>query len=156
MPPMYEGDLLYMPTTLPGLSVDEAANILANHGPSDPGNAGGRASVRQGRARRDGDRSGAAFDAGNHNYVEAARAVAQGESVEQLIHKLDEQVRLPGLTNSWGYPIRTRIDMLSTGISTPFGIKVTGPDLSGIAELAEKIEAGSRPCLVHAQYSPNA
>jgi len=50
-------------------------------------------------------------------------------------------VRLPGLTNSWGYPIRTRIDMLSTGIRTPLGIKVTGPDLAGIAELAQQIAA---------------
>jgi len=64
-----------------------------------------------------------------------------GETVEQLIHKLDDQVRLPGLTNSWGYPIRTRIDMLSTGIRTPLGIKVTGPDLAGIAELAQQIAA---------------
>ena len=64
-----------------------------------------------------------------------------GETTEQLIHKLDDEVHLPGLTNSWGYPIRTRIDMLSTGIKTPLGIKVTGPDLNGVAQLAQQIEA---------------
>src|SRR3569832_952182 len=63
-----------------------------------------------------------------------------GETVEELIQKLDRAVRLPGLTNSWGYPIRTRIDMLSTGIRTAVGIKITGPDLAGIAALAETLE----------------
>ena len=58
----------------------------------------------------------------------------------RLIQKLDRTVRLPGLTNSWGYPIRTRIDMLSTGIRTAVGIKITGPDLAGIAALAETLE----------------
>ncbi len=63
-----------------------------------------------------------------------------GETMEELIRKLDNHVRLPGLTNSWGYPIRTRIDMLSTGIRTPLGVKVTGPDLAGISALAMQIE----------------
>jgi Cu(I)/Ag(I) efflux system membrane protein CusA/SilA len=65
----------------------------------------------------------------------------KGESTEDFIRKLDREVSLPGLTNSWGYPIRTRIDMLSTGIRTPLGIKITGPDAKGISELAQGIEA---------------
>ena len=60
--------------------------------------------------------------------------------MDDLIKKLDRTVSLPGLTNSWGYPIRTRIDMLSTGIRTPLGIKITGPDSKGISELAQEIE----------------
>jgi Cu(I)/Ag(I) efflux system membrane protein CusA/SilA len=63
-----------------------------------------------------------------------------GGTTEDLIQKLDRTVRLPGLTNSWGYPIRTRIDMLSTGIRTAVGIRVTGPELAGIAALAQRLE----------------
>ncbi|HEX7157348.1 MAG TPA: efflux RND transporter permease subunit, partial [Burkholderiaceae bacterium] len=67
-----------------------------------------------------------------------------GESVDELMQKLDRQVQLPGLTNGWGYPIRTRIDMLATGIRTPLGLKITGPELSGVAALAGQVEAQLR------------
>ena len=78
MPPLYEGDLLYMPTTLPGLSIDEAANILQITDRLIKAVSGSRARVRQGRARRYGHRPGTALDAGNHYPAEAARAVAGG------------------------------------------------------------------------------
>ena len=141
MPPLYEGDLLYMPTTLPGLSIDEAANILQitdrliKQFPEVE-----RVFGKAGRADT-------ATDPAPLSMLETTillKPRAQwppGITVEHLIHKLDEQVRLPGLTNSWGYPIRTRIDMLSTGIKTPLGIKVTGPELNGVAQLAQDIEA---------------
>ena len=139
MPPLYEGDLLYMPTTLPGLSVDEAVNILQitdrliKELPEVE-----RVFGKAGRAET-------ATDPAPLSMLETTILLKPrdqwppGETVEQLIQKLDEQVRLPGLTNSWGYPIRTRIDMLATGIRTPLGIKVSGPDLAGIAQLTQEI-----------------
>jgi Cu(I)/Ag(I) efflux system membrane protein CusA/SilA len=141
MPPLYEGDLLYMPTTLPGLSVDEAANILQITDRLI------RALPEVERVFGKAGRADTATDPAPLSMLETTILLKPrdqwppGETVEQLIHKLDDQVRLPGLTNSWGYPIRTRIDMLSTGIRTPLGIKVTGPDLAGIAELAQQIAA---------------
>ncbi len=141
MPPLYEGDLLYMPTTLPGISIDEAANILQitdrlirqmPEVESVYGKAG---------------KADTALDPAPLSMLETVIrlkpriAWPEGESVEDLIKKLDREVSLPGLTNSWGYPIRTRIEMLSTGIRTPLGIKITGPDSKGISELAQEIEA---------------
>lgn len=140
MPPLYEGDLLYMPTTLPGVSVDEAANILQITDRL----------IRQlpevERVFGKAGRADTATDPAPLSMLETTILLKprsewpSGETLEQLIRKLDETVRLPGLTNSWGYPIRTRIDMLSTGIRTAVGIKVTGPDLDGIAELATELE----------------
>ena len=141
MPPLYEGDLLYMPTTLPGLSVDEAANILQITDRLI------RALPEVERVFGKAGRAETATDPAPLSMLETTILLKPrdqwppGETVEQLIHKLDDQVRLPGLTNSWGYPIRTRIDMLSTGIRTPLGIKVTGQNLAGIAELAQQIAA---------------
>lgn len=140
MPPLYEGDLLYMPTTLPGVSVDEAANILQITDRL----------IRQlpevERVFGKAGRADSATDPAPLSMLETTILLKPrsewpaGETVEQLIQKLDRTVRLPGLTNSWGYPIRTRIDMLSTGIRTAVGIKITGPDLAGIATLAEALE----------------
>jgi Cu(I)/Ag(I) efflux system membrane protein CusA/SilA len=140
MPPLYEGDLLYMPTTLPGVSVDEAANILQITDRL----------IRQmpevARVFGKAGRADSATDPAPLSMLETTILLKPrnewppGETVEELIQKLDRAVRLPGLTNSWGYPIRTRIDMLSTGIRTAVGIKITGPDLVGIAALAETLE----------------
>jgi Cu(I)/Ag(I) efflux system membrane protein CusA/SilA len=66
-------------------------------------------------------------------------------SVEQLVDKLNAAIQFPGLTNAWTMPIKTRIDMLSTGIKTPVGIKVMGPDLEVLSRLGEEIEAAVRP-----------
>ncbi|HSM98945.1 MAG TPA: efflux RND transporter permease subunit, partial [Gallionella sp.] len=145
MPPLYEGDLLYMPTTLPGISIDEAANILqitdrlirqmpevervyGKAGRADTALDPAPLSMLETVIRL---KPRSEWPAGENNTV---------ESVEDFIKKLDREVNLPGLTNSWGYPIRTRIDMLSTGIRTPLGIKITGPDTRGISELAQEIE----------------
>lgn len=145
MPPMYEGDLLYMPTTLPGVSIGEAANILQvtdrliRQMPEVE-----RVFGKAGRAET-------ATDPAPLSMLETTILLKPrsewpaGETVEDLIRKLDQTVRLPGLTNSWGYPIRTRIDMLSTGIRTAVGVRITGPDLHGIAALAEKIESALKP-----------
>jgi len=141
MPPLYEGDLLYMPTTLPGVSVDEARNILQITDRL----------IRQlpevERVFGKAGRAESATDPAPLSMLETTILLKprsewpQGETVEQLIRKLDQTVRLPGLTNSWGYPIRTRIDMLSTGIRTAVGVKITGPELAGIGALAQELEA---------------
>jgi Cu(I)/Ag(I) efflux system membrane protein CusA/SilA len=141
IPPLYEGDLLYMPTTLPGVSIDEAANLLQVTdriiaGMPEVASVFGKAG-----------RADTATDPAPVSMFETTILLKPrdqwppGETVEQLIRKLDAEVRLPGLTNSWGYPIRTRIDMLASGIRTPVGVKVTGPDLAGIADITEQIEA---------------
>ena len=145
MPPLYEGDLLYMPTTLPGVSIDEAANILQITDRL----------IRQmpevERVFGKAGRADTATDPAPLSMLETTILLKPrsqwpaGETVEDLIRKLDATARLPGLTNSWGYPIRTRIDMLSTGIRTALGVKITGPDLAGIAALAEQIEATLKP-----------
>jgi Cu(I)/Ag(I) efflux system membrane protein CusA/SilA len=140
MPSLYEGDLLYMPTTLPGISIDEAANILQITDRL----------IRQmpevERVYGKAGRADTALDPAPLSMFETVIRLKPrsewpaGESTEDLIKKLDSVVSLPGLTNSWGYPIRTRIDMLSTGIRTPLGIKITGSDSSEISELAKQIE----------------
>ncbi|MBI3901379.1 MAG: efflux RND transporter permease subunit [Nitrosomonadales bacterium] len=141
MPPLYEGDLLYMPTTLPGVSIGEASSILQ---------VTDRIIKQMPEVERvfgKAGRADSATDPAPLSMFETTILLKprsewpQGESVEQLIAKLNNEASLPGLTNSWGYPIRTRIDMLSTGIRTPLGIKITGPDLKGIAQLAEDVES---------------
>ncbi|HEY5993015.1 MAG TPA: CusA/CzcA family heavy metal efflux RND transporter [Gallionellaceae bacterium] len=141
MPPLYEGDLLYMPGTLPGITVDEAANLLQ---------VTDRIIAQMPEVERvygKAGRADTATDPAPLSMFETTILLKPqsqwpgGETPDELMDKLDREVRLPGLTNSWGYPIRTRIDMLATGIRTPLGIKITGPDLGGIAELAEQIEA---------------
>jgi Cu(I)/Ag(I) efflux system membrane protein CusA/SilA len=140
MPSLYEGDLLYMPTTLPGVAIDEAANILQITDRL----------IRQmpevERVYGKAGRADTALDPAPLSMFETVIRLKPrsewpaGESTEDLIKKLDSVVSLPGLTNSWGYPIRTRIDMLSTGIRTPLGIKITGSDSREISELAKQIE----------------
>ncbi len=140
MPPLYEGDLLYMPTTLPGVSLDEAANLLQ---------ITDRIIGQMPEVERVFGKAGRADSATDPAPVSMFETTIMlkpreqwpaGETVEQLIEKLQREVQLPGLTNSWAYPIRTRIDMLSTGIRTPLGIKISGPDLAGIAAIGEQIE----------------
>ncbi|MBS0328800.1 MAG: efflux RND transporter permease subunit [Proteobacteria bacterium] len=141
MPPLYEGDLLYMPTTLPGLSIDEAANVLQITDRLI------RTLPEVDRVFGKAGRAESATDPAPLSMLETTILLKPreqwppGETVEDVIHKLDQTVNLPGLTNAWGYPIRTRIDMLSTGIRTAVGVKVTGPELDGIVDLAQKIEA---------------
>lgn len=140
MPSLYEGDLLYMPTTLPGVSLDEAANMLQITDRL----------IRQlpevERVFGKAGRADSATDPAPLSMLETTILLKPrsewpaGETVDEFIQKLDRTVRIPGLTNSWGYPIRTRIDMLSTGIRTAVGLKISGPDLDGIAALARDIE----------------
>ena len=144
MPPLYEGDLLYMPTTLPGVSIDEAANMLQITDRLI------RDMPEVERVFGKAGRADSATDPAPLSMLETTILLKprsewpDGETVEDFIQKLDRTVRLPGLTNAWGYPIRTRIDMLSTGIRTAVGIKISGPELEGIADLGRQMEAALR------------
>ncbi|PKO60774.1 MAG: hypothetical protein CVU23_13100, partial [Betaproteobacteria bacterium HGW-Betaproteobacteria-17] len=140
MPPLYEGDLLYMPTTLPGLSIDEAARILQ---------ITDRLILQMPEVERvfgKAGRADTATDPAPLSMLETTILLKPrdqwppGSSIEGLISRLDAAVNLPGLTNSWGYPIRTRIDMLSTGVRSAVGVKITGSDLQGIVDVAQRIE----------------
>lgn len=141
MPPLYEGSLLYMPSTLPAISIDEAARSLQltdrliREMPEVEQVYG-----KAGRAQT-------ATDPAPLSMFETVISLKPqdqwpgGESIEQLIDKLDRQVHLPGVTNGWGYPIRTRIDMLASGIRTPLGLKLSGPNLETVAGLAQQAES---------------
>ena len=144
MPPLWEGDLLYMPTTFPGVSITKAKEVLQQTDKliaqfpeveSVLGKIG---------------RADTATDPAPLSMIETTIQLKprdqwrEGMTKEKLIRELDRAVNFPGLTNSWTMPIRTRIDMLSTGIRTPVGIKLAGPDLDVLEELAEEVEAAVR------------
>ncbi|MGH8015225.1 MAG: efflux RND transporter permease subunit, partial [Candidatus Zixiibacteriota bacterium] len=140
IPPLYEGDLLYMPTTLPGISIAKAKELLAQ---TDSIIASfpevDRVFGKAGRAET-------ATDPAPLTMLETTIMLKPqdkwrpGLTPEMLIDSLDRAIQFPGLTNSWTMPIRTRIDMLSTGIKTPVGIKILGPNLDTLNELAVQIE----------------
>ncbi len=159
MPPLYEGDLLYMPTTFPGLSPAKAREVLQEtdriiRGFPEVANVFGKA----GRAET-------ATDPAPMDMIEttimlkpedqwpavdirddAGRVVAhRRRTVDELTEALDRALQFPGLTNAWTMPIKTRTDMLATGIKTPVGIKITGPDLAALERIGERLEAILRP-----------
>jgi Cu(I)/Ag(I) efflux system membrane protein CusA/SilA len=141
MPPLYEGDLLYMPTTLPGVSVTKAREVLQQ---TDKIIASfpevERVFGKIGRAET-------ATDPAPLDMVETTILLKPeeewrpGMTVEKLIQELDAAIQFPGLTNAWTMPIKTRIDMLSTGIKTPVGLKISGPNLDTLQELGRRVEA---------------
>jgi len=141
MPPLNEGDILYMPTTLPGISITKAKELLQQT-----------------------DRIIKTFPEVHHVFGKVGRAETatdpaplsmiettislkpkdewrKGMTITKLIDEMDNAIKFPGVTNAWTMPIKTRIDMLSTGIKTPVGIKVAGPDLWVLEDLGKKIEA---------------
>lgn len=144
MPPLNEGDLLYMPTTPPGLSITKARELLQQTDKliaSHPQVAHVLGKV--GRAET-------ATDPAPLSMIETTITLTpretwpEGQTIEGIAAELDEMVRFPGLTNSWTMPIKTRIDMLATGIRTPVGIKLLGADLDALARIGEQIEAELR------------
>ncbi|MDG1230880.1 MAG: CusA/CzcA family heavy metal efflux RND transporter [Pseudomonadales bacterium] len=141
MPPLDEGDILYMPTTFPGISITKAKELLQQT-----------------------DKIIASFDEVRHVFGKVGRVESATDSAplsmiettirlkpkedwpdptlstNELMLKMDQAIKLPGLTNSWTMPIKTRLDMLSTGIKTPVGIKISGPDLVVLQEVAQEVE----------------
>ena len=167
MPPLYEGDLLYMPTTMPGVSITKAKELLQQ---TDRIIASfpevNRVFGKIGRAETATDPAPLSMlettimlkPESEWRTVPTSRFYSRWPewlkrplgriwpeektmSPEQLIEKLNNAIRFPGLTNAWTMPIKTRIDMLSTGIKTPVGIKVMGDDLATLNRLGEEIEA---------------
>jgi Cu(I)/Ag(I) efflux system membrane protein CusA/SilA len=147
MPPLYEGSLLYMPTAPPGLSVTLAGRllqvqdrILADFPEVDTvfGTAG--------RATTATDNSPMGM-VNTTITLKPRHAWRPGLTPGRLQEELDDALRLPGLPNIWTQPIRNRLDMLSTGIKTPVGIKILGADLNEIQRIGERIEQvlGSLP-----------
>jgi Cu(I)/Ag(I) efflux system membrane protein CusA/SilA len=140
IPPLDEGDLLYMPTTLPGLSPGKAAQLLQQTDKliaTVPEVA--RVFGKIGRAET-------ATDPAPLEMIETTVRLKPrsewrpGMTPEKLVEELDRLVQLPGLANLWVPPIRNRIDMLATGIKSPLGIKVAGDDLAAIESTAAGIE----------------
>ncbi|MBF0381684.1 MAG: efflux RND transporter permease subunit [Magnetococcales bacterium] len=141
MPALYEGELLYMPTTLPGISIGKAKEVLSQT------NRLIRTVPEVERVFGKVGRADTATDPAPISMIESwiklkpVETWRNGMTIEQLIKELDQRVRLPGLVNSWGYPIKIRMDMISTGIRTPVGIKISGPDLNKIGRIALDVEA---------------
>ena len=140
IPPLDEGDLMYMPTTYPGLSIGKAREILQQTDkliatvPEVKSVFG-----KIGRAET-------ATDPAPLTMIETFIQLKprdewrEGMNTDTLKKELDALVKFPGLTNAWVMPIKTRIDMLATGIKTPVGIKVAGPDLKQIEKIGRRLE----------------
>ncbi|MCI0531878.1 MAG: CusA/CzcA family heavy metal efflux RND transporter, partial [candidate division Zixibacteria bacterium] len=144
MPPLYEGDLLYMPTTFPGISITKAKQIIQQTDKiirtfPEVENVFGKI----GRAET-------ATDPAPLNMIETIIMLKpqnrwrKGMTPEKLVEEMDRALQFPGLTNSWTMPIQTRVDMLATGIRTPVGIKVMGENLDTLSAIGEKIESAVR------------
>ncbi|MEI2635563.1 MAG: efflux RND transporter permease subunit [Methylotenera sp.] len=140
MPPLDEGDLLYMPTALPGLSVSKASEILQL---SD------RLIKTVPEVKSVFGKAGRAETATDPAPLEMLETTIQfkpraewraGMTTEKLIEELDARLKIPGMANVWVQPIRNRIDMLSTGIKSPVGIKIGGADLATLEKLGEEVE----------------
>ena len=140
LPSIYEGDLLYMPSTLPGISPAQSALLLQNtdkliktvHEVESVFGKVGKAET--------------ATDSAPMEMIETTIRLKPkdqwrpGMTVEKIIDELDSRVRLPGVANLWVPPIRNRIDMLSTGVKSPIGIKVSGTNLDQIDQVAQQIQ----------------
>ena len=140
MPPLDEGDIMYMPTTYPGISIDKAREILQN---TD------KMIMAVPEVKRVFGKIGRAETATDPAPLTMIETVVQlkpreewreGMTPEGLRAELDRVVKYTGLTNAWVMPIKTRIDMLATGIKTPVGIKVARPDLEVIERIGQDLE----------------
>ncbi len=140
MPPLYEGTILYMPTTLPGISVTQASMLLQQMDrklKTFPevewvfGKAG---------------RADTSTDPAPFSMIETVIKLKPkdqwrpGVTYESLVDEMDQTLQFPGVTNAWTMPIKARLDMLTTGVRTPVGIKIFGPDLKQIEQIGEHLE----------------
>ncbi|MDR9498448.1 MAG: CusA/CzcA family heavy metal efflux RND transporter [Hydrogenovibrio sp.] len=141
MPKLEEGDLLYMPTTLPGLSIGAAQDLLQQT------DAMIKAFPEVKTVFGKIGRADTATDPAPLTMIETTISLKpkdewrEGMTLEKLISELDAAVDVPGVSNAWVQPIKTRIDMLSTGIKTPVGIKIAGSDLGVIQDIGGQLES---------------
>jgi Cu(I)/Ag(I) efflux system membrane protein CusA/SilA len=140
MPPLDEGSLLFMPTTVPGVSIAQARQIMRHQDsvlaafPEVEAVLG-----KAGRANTATDP--APLDMYETTIILKPKALWRpGLSTERLVAEMDRAVRLPGVTNAWTMPIKNRIDMLATGVRTPVGVKIYGPSLDTLQQLGERVE----------------
>jgi len=141
LPPMDEGDLLYMPSTLPGLSAQKAVQLLQQtdrmiRTVPEVATVFGKA----GRAESATDPAPLEMFETTIQFKPREQWRA-GMTPEKLVEELDRAVQVPGLTNIWIPPIRNRIDMLATGIKSPIGVKIAGANLEEIDRVSQQVEA---------------
>jgi len=158
MPPLYEGDLLYMPTTFPGISSTKARELLqqtdkliktfpeVHHvfgkiGRADTATDPAPMDMIETTIMLKPEDEWPEVDITDHNGNLLGH---RKRTADELVDALNNAIQFPGLANAWTMPIKTRIDMLSTGIKTPVGIKVAGPDLAELERIATEIEAVMR------------
>ncbi|EJN13894.1 heavy metal efflux pump, cobalt-zinc-cadmium [Bradyrhizobium sp. YR681] len=140
MPNLNEGTLLYMPTTLPGISVTKAAELMQTQ------NRIIRSFPEVASVYGKAGRAATATDPAPSEMFETIvdfkpkQQWRAGVTIDGLIAEMDKALQFPGVSNAWTMPIKARIDMLSTGIRTPVGVKVIGTDLAGIDKLARQVE----------------
>ena len=141
MPPLDEGALLYMPTTLPGISIGEAQRLMQTQD---------RILMRFPEVERVIGKAGRAETPTDPAPLSMMETIVllkprsqwrKNVSTDQLVNEMNEAVRIPGVSNAWTMPIKNRIDMLTTGIRTPVGIKIYGADLNRIEQLGRQIES---------------
>ena len=140
MPPLDEGTILFMPTTLPGIPVARARELVRQQDSilvsfPEVEHVWGKAG-----------RAGTATDPAGLDMIETTISLKpkaqwrRGVSYDALVAAMDSAVRIPGVTNAWTMPIKGRIDMLATGIRTPVGVKIFGPDLGQLEKIGKEIE----------------
>ncbi|HWD98663.1 MAG TPA: efflux RND transporter permease subunit, partial [Bryobacteraceae bacterium] len=147
MPPLFEGSSLYMPTALPGVSIDQASRLLGEQDRiirSFPEVESVFGSI----GRSDSATDNAPLDMYDTTIMLKPREQwPAGMTYEKLIGQMDEKLHFPGLSNTWTMPIENRLDMELTGIKTPVGLKIQGPNLEGIQQAGARIQQilGSLP-----------
>ena len=155
MPPLYEGDLLYMPTTFPGVSptkareliqvtdhiiksFPEVATVFGKAGRAETATDPAPMDMIETTIRLKPETDWPAVDIKDDDGKLIAH---RRRTPDELIEAMNDAVQIPGLNNAWTMPIKTRIDMLSTGIKTPVGIKIAGPDLATLERIGTEVEA---------------
>ena len=155
MPPLYEGDLLYMPTTFPGISptkarelvqvtdriiksFPEVETVFGKAGRAETATDPAPMDMIETTIRLKPEDQWPAVDIKDDDGKIIAH---RRRTPDELVDAMNDAVQIPGLNNAWTMPIRTRIDMLSTGIKTPVGIKIAGPDLATLEQIGTEVEA---------------
>jgi len=155
MPPLYEGDLLYMPTTFPGISPTKARELIqvtdrliksfpevetvfGKAGRAETATDPAPMDMIETTIRLKPESEWPAVDIQDDNGEIIAH---RRRTPDELVTAMNNAVQIPGLNNAWTMPIKTRIDMLSTGIKTPVGIKIAGPDLAELEHIGTEVEA---------------
>ncbi|MGO9515993.1 MAG: efflux RND transporter permease subunit, partial [Candidatus Korobacteraceae bacterium] len=140
MPPLYEGSSLYMPTALPGISITQASQLLQEQDriiKSFPEVE----SVFGAVGRSDSPTDNAPLDMYDTTIMLKPREQWRpGMTYERLIREMDEKLQFPGLTNTWTMPVQNRLDMELTGIKTPVGLKIQGPNVEGIQQAGTQLQ----------------